>query len=57
MSLRELMEQKRKNTEAMLEKKQTIGPSEAEKEERKARLQAQRDLLRKQKEDKRQKEL
>ena len=55
--MKELFEKKRLEAEKALAEKQASGPSKNEVEERKARLLAQRDLLRKQKEDKRQEEL
>lgn len=57
LSMKELFEQKRIAAEKKLEEAKTTGPSKDEVEDRKARLLAQRDLLRKQKEAKRQAEL
>ena len=57
LSMKELFEKKRLEAEKALAEKQSSGPSKSEVEERKARLLAQRDLLRKQKEEKRQEEL
>ena len=53
LSMKELMEKKRLETEKKIEEAKISGPSQDEKEARKARLLAQRDLLRKQKEAKR----
>ena len=53
LSMKELFEKKRIEAEKKVEEAKTSGPSQSEKEERKARLLAQRDLLRKQKEAKR----
>ena len=52
LSMAELMKQKREKTEALSEEKKEdgSGPTQSEKDERKARLLAQRDLLRKAKE-------
>lgn len=52
LSMKELFEKKRIENEKKLEeaKASNTGPSQSEKDERKARLLAQRDLLRKQKE-------
>lgn len=58
LSMAELMKQKREKTEKLIEEnKDDGGPSQNEKEERKARLIAQRDLLRKAKEIKRKEEM
>jgi hypothetical protein len=57
LSMKELFEKKRLEAEKKLEEAKTSGPSKSDVEERKARLLAQRDLLRKQKEAKRQEEL
>lgn len=50
LSMKELFEKKRIEAEKKLEEAKVSGPSQSEKDERKARLLAQRDLLRKQKE-------
>lgn len=57
LSMKELFEKKRIDAEKKLEEAKIAGPSKNEVEERKARLLAQRDLLRQQKEAKRQEEL
>lgn len=57
LSMKELFEKKRIDAEKKLEEAKIAGPTINEKEERKARLLAQRDLLRAQKEAKRQEEL
>lgn len=57
--MKELFEKKRLEAEKKLEesKSKGTGPSDQDKQDRVARLKAQRDLLRKQKEEKRQAEL
>jgi hypothetical protein len=57
LTMKELFEKKRIDAEKKLEEAKTSGPTKSEVEDRKARLLAQRDLLRKQKEEKRQEEL
>jgi hypothetical protein len=57
LTMKELFEKKRIDAEKKLEEVKTSGPTKSEVDERKARLLAQRDLLRKQKEAKRQEEL
>lgn len=58
MSMAEIAAAKRKETEEAIEAAKAKGvPSESEVEQRKARLRAQRDALRKVQEEKRQKEL
>ena len=57
LSMMQLFEKKRIDAEKKLEEAKITGPTKNEVEERKARLLAQRDLLRKQKEAKRQEEL
>lgn len=56
-SMSELFAQKRRETEKALEEKKSNAPSNTEIEDRKARLLAQRDALRKAKEQKRQEQL
>ena len=53
----QVMQDKRKATEAAIEEKKSAAPTGESIEERKARLAAQRDMLRKIKEEKRQQEL
>ena len=58
MSMAEIAAAKRKETEEAIEAAKAKGvPSDSEVEQRKARLRAQRDALRKAQEEKRQKEL
>lgn len=57
LSMKELFEKKRIEAEKKLEEAKVTGPSKKDVDDRKARLLAQRDLLRKQKEAKRQEEL
>jgi hypothetical protein len=57
LSMKDLFEKKRIDAEKKLEEAKVAGPTKNEVDERKARLLAQRDLLRKQKEAKRQEEL
>lgn len=53
LSMKELFEKKRIEAEKKLEEAKVTGPSKKDVDDRKARLLAQRDLLRKQKEAKR----